>query len=152
MIILLRPGCQVLLWIRDGRRWGNKIKRQFNSCKYLLEWQVLGKECVSVTSLQLFHGWCEIEYLLSNKQWCHSYPWFWFPKCEFLSLTYKQQRRGTIFHTKNSRMSQPFIVGQAQAISLWAKDTLAQGSGRVAGQGSLRQAIMFAYNNKNSKS
>lgn len=35
--ILLRPGCQVPLWIRDEGLWGNEIKRLLNSCKYLLE-------------------------------------------------------------------------------------------------------------------
>ena len=30
-------GCQVILWIRDGGRWGNKVKISFNYCKYLLD-------------------------------------------------------------------------------------------------------------------
>ena len=42
--ILSRSGCQVVLQIRDGGRWGNKVKRVFNSCKYLLEWQASGQE------------------------------------------------------------------------------------------------------------
>ena len=42
---------------RWGRRWGNKVKRPCNSCKYLLEWP-----------LQSLHGWYETEYFLSKPQ------------------------------------------------------------------------------------
>lgn len=42
---------------RWGRRWGNKVKRPCNSCKYLLEWP-----------LQSLHGWYEVEYFLSKPQ------------------------------------------------------------------------------------
>ena len=43
-----------------------------------------------------------------NKQICHNFLQFQPPKCEFLSHPGKQQTRGTISHTKNSRMSQSF--------------------------------------------
>ena len=51
------------------------------------------------------------------------------PKLEFLSHAGKQQTRGTISHTKKARMSQSFIGGQGLFTSLWAKGTLAHGSG-----------------------
>ena len=47
--ILLRPGYQVLLWIRGGGRWGNKVIGPFNSCKYLLEWQASGRGSMFVS-------------------------------------------------------------------------------------------------------
>ena len=39
----LRTWMLDLLWIRDGGRWGNKVKRPFNSCKFLIEWQASGR-------------------------------------------------------------------------------------------------------------
>ena len=40
---MLGPGYQILLWIRDEGKGGNKVKRSFHSCKYLLEWQYSGR-------------------------------------------------------------------------------------------------------------
>ena len=56
-----------------------------------------------------------------NKQRCHSCLQFQPPKGEFLSHAGKQQTRGSISHTKNSRITQPLTGEQGQAISLWAK-------------------------------
>ena len=36
---LSRPGCQVLLWIRNGGKKGDKVKKTI--CKHLWEWQAL---------------------------------------------------------------------------------------------------------------
>ena len=52
------------IWGAKGRR-GNKVKRPFNSCKYLLDWQASGRGTCSLHFLKSFHGWCETEYLLS---------------------------------------------------------------------------------------
>lgn len=41
------------IWGAKGR-WGNKIKRPFNSCKYLLDWQASGRGSVHFTSLSHF--------------------------------------------------------------------------------------------------
>ena len=52
-------------------RWrcGNKVKRPFNWCKHLLEWQASGRGCVSFFFLQSFtSGWGQIISLWSNQR------------------------------------------------------------------------------------
>ena len=44
-----------------------------------------------------------------NKQICHSYLWFRPSTCEFLSQASKQETKGTISHTKNSRAGSGFL-------------------------------------------
>jgi len=90
---LSSPGCQVFYAseIEGGR--GEKKKRPFNSCKYLLEWQVSGR------------GMCYFHFLT-------------------------------------------FAGDQGQIISLWAKQKHVSLRVRQRGQGSLRQATMYDYNNK----
>ena len=96
---------------RWGRRWGNKVKRPCNSCKYLLEWP-----------LQSLHGWYEVEYFLSKPQTKMSHlPVIQAsPRVNFWAH-HKQQTGelgAAVCQTKNSRISQFFTCGQGQMISL----------------------------------
>ena len=51
------------IWGAKGR-WGNKVKRPFNSCKYLLDWQASGRGTRSLHFLKSFHRWREMEHRL----------------------------------------------------------------------------------------
>ena len=99
-----------LLWIRDGGRWGNKEKRSFNSCKYLLEWQASDRGCVSLTFYSHFMGGvkCNISCRI-NKQRCHIYLWFWPPQMrrpQVLShLPYKEFKNVTVLHRGRVRLT-----------------------------------------------
>ena len=84
--ILLGPGCQVLLWIRDGGRWGNKVKRPFTPLGDILQIKSrmasLRQEDV-LLSLPYSHFTgdvkCSIFYHI-NKQRCHIYLRFRLPQ------------------------------------------------------------------------
>ncbi|CAM9916414.1 unnamed protein product [Rangifer tarandus platyrhynchus] len=86
-----------------------------------------------------------------SKQRCPSYLQFRPPKCEFLSHARKQQTRDAISHMKNSSVT--VLHRWAESGYLPVSQTKAQVSGCGVGdrQGSLRQAIMFAYSNKSGK-
>ena len=100
--ILLGPGCQVLLWIRDGGRWGNKVKRPFNPLGDIL--QIKSPRMASLRqedvllSLPYSHFMGSVKRSISyhiNKDAtsiCDS----GLPKCDFLSHASIQQMRGTV--------------------------------------------------------
>ena len=63
-----------------------------------------------------------------------------------------QQAANEWYHSsqRNLRISQSFIGGQGQVVSLWAKQTHFKGQAEGR-QGSLRHAIVYVYNNRKRK-
>ena len=56
IMILLGSGCQILLYIRDGGRWGNKVKRPL-ILQIFPKMAALGRGCVNFCFLAAIHRW-----------------------------------------------------------------------------------------------